>query len=236
MRNGADIQLDGVSRTYHTPGGVAVEVLRNISLSVTAGESIAITGPSGSGKTTLLQLIGALDRPDSGEIRINGRELGGMAEDVRAEYRNREIGFVFQAHHLLPQLTALENVLVPAWARRVNDTHVARATSLLQRVGLGERISHLPSQLSGGEQQRVALARALLLKPILLLADEPTGALDQSSAETLINLLLDLNNEAGTTLLVVTHAEFCAARMQRRLSLVNGKLHNKNNGEKNDRE
>lgn len=224
MRNGADIQLDNVHRTYHTPGGVAVEVLRNLSLAVTAGESVAIIGPSGCGKTTLLQLIGALDRPDSGEIRINGRELGGMAEDARAEYRNREIGFVFQAHLLLPQLTALENVLVPAWARKVDADHVERARYLLQRVGLSERINHLPAQLSGGEQQRVALARALLLKPILLLADEPTGALDQRSAEALIDLLLELNSEANTTLLVVTHADFCAARMQRRLLLLNGKL------------
>ncbi len=224
MNGGADVWVDGVVRTFAMPGGVPVEVLRGVSLHVAAGEAVAVTGPSGSGKTTLLQIIGALDRPDAGEVRVNGRELGGLDEEARAAFRNREVGFVFQAHHLLPQLTALENVLVPAWAGCVTRETEERARDLLARVGLAERLSHFPGQLSGGERQRVALARALVLSPCLLLADEPTGALDHANALALIELLLDLNREARTTLIVVTHAEDCAARMGRRVALVDGKV------------
>jgi lipoprotein-releasing system ATP-binding protein len=185
---------------------------------------LAVTGPSGSGKTTLLQLIGAMDRPDAGEVRVNGRELGGLDEAARAAFRNREVGFVFQAHHLLPQLTALENVLVPAWAGTVTAEVSERARHLLARVGLAERMEHFPGQLSGGERQRVALARALVLSPCLLLADEPTGALDRANALALIDLLLELNREERATLMMVTHAEACAERMGRRVALVDGKL------------
>jgi len=223
MTGGADVAVEDVQRTFRVPGGESVAVLRGVSFRVSAGEAVAITGPSGSGKTTLLQILGAMDRADSGTVRVNGRELGGMDEAARAGFRNREVGFVFQAHHLLPQLTALENVLVPAWAGKVTEAHVARASHLLERVGLRDRMRHFPGQLSGGERQRVALARALVMEPCLLLADEPTGALDQANAHALVDLLLELNAEIHTTLVVVTHAEACAQRMGRRLKLENGK-------------
>ena len=223
MTGGADVAVEDVERTFRVPGGESVAVLRGVSFRVSAGEAVAVTGPSGSGKTTLLQILGAMDRADSGTVRVNGRELGGMDEAARAGFRNREVGFVFQAHHLLPQLTALENVLVPAWAGKVTDERLARASHLLERVGLGDRMRHFPGQLSGGERQRVALARALVMEPCLLLADEPTGALDQAHAHALVDLLLELNAEIHTTLVVVTHAEACAQRMGRRLKLENGK-------------
>jgi len=211
-------------RTFQASEGVPTEVLRGVSLHVSAGESVAVTGPSGSGKTTLLQLIGAMDRPDSGEVRVNGRELGGLNEVARAPFRNREVGFVFQAHHLLPQLTAFENVLVPVWGGSSLADTAERAKNLLVRVGLGERLTHFPGELSGGERQRVAVARALVMSPCLVLADEPTGALDQKAAQALIDLLLELNVEEHTTLIVVTHAETCAQRMGRRVMLENGRL------------
>jgi predicted ABC-type transport system involved in lysophospholipase L1 biosynthesis ATPase subunit len=199
--------------------------LLGVDLNVAAGETIAVTGPSGSGKTTLLQLIGALDTADSGEVRVNGRELGSLDEAGRANFRNREIGFVFQAHHLLPQLTAIENVLVPAWANRnVGEEVRVRAHQLLERVGLKDRMRHFPGQLSGGEQQRVAIARALVMSPCLLLADEPTGALDQDTAQHLMDLLLELNRDEGSTLILVTHSTACAERMSRRVTIINGKI------------
>jgi len=216
--------LSGVVKAFSMPGGESVDVLRGVSLKVDSGETVAVMGPSGSGKTTLLQIIGAMDRPDAGEVRINGRELGGLDAEARAAFRNRDVGFVFQMHHLLPQLTALENVLVPAWTGRANEACAERARRLLARVGLHERMNHFPGQLSGGERQRVALARALVMSPHLLLADEPTGALDHSHACALMDLLLELNAEMHTTLIVVTHAEFCAQRMKRRLQLIDGKL------------
>ena len=225
MTGGADVMLTNVTRTYRPPNGVPVEVLRGIDLNVAAGETLAITGPSGSGKTTLLQLIGALDTADSGEVRVNGRELGTLDETDRAKFRNREIGFVFQSHHLLPQLTALENVLVPAWASgRVEEERQARAHHLLTCVGLGDRLTHFPGQLSGGEQQRVAIARALIMSPCLILADEPTGALDQDTAQHLMGLLLELNRSEGATLILVTHASACAARMNRCVKICNGRI------------
>ena len=224
MSNGADVRVEGVVRTFGVPGGVPVEVLRGISLHVAAGESLAVTGPSGSGKTTLLQLIGAMDRPDSGEVRVNGRELGGLDEPARARFRNREVGFVFQAHHLLPQLTALENVLVPTWGATPHEERHERAVQVLKRVGLGERLTHFPGQLSGGERQRVAVARALVMSPCLVLADEPTGALDQTAARALVDLLLELNSEEHATLIVVTHAEACAQRMGRQVRLGDGRI------------
>ena len=224
MNGGADVVLSGVVKAFSMPGGEVVDVLRGVSLEVAAGDTLAVMGPSGSGKTTLLQIIGAMDWPDAGEVRVNGREIGGLDAEARAVFRNREVGFVFQMHHLLPQLTAFENVLVPAWTGRVNEACAERAKQLLVRVGLQERMNHFPGQLSGGERQRVALARALVMAPRLLLADEPTGALDHTHAFALMELLLELNAEMHTTLIVVTHAEDCAQRMKRRMQLIDGKL------------
>jgi predicted ABC-type transport system involved in lysophospholipase L1 biosynthesis ATPase subunit len=174
-----------------------------------------------------LQLIGALDTADSGEVRVNGRELATLDEEARAQFRNREVGFVFQSHILLPQLTALENVLVPTWAAPQTHAleHSARANYLLERVGLADRKTHFPGQLSGGECQRVAVARALIMKPSLLLADEPTGSLDYDTAQRLLDLLLALNAEEGATFLLVTHARDCARRMTRQVELRNGVIH-----------
>jgi len=224
MSDGADVWVEGVTRTFRVPGGVPVEVLRGVDLRVAAGESVAVTGPSGSGKTTLLQLIGALDVPDAGEIRVNGRALAALDEAERLRFRNREVGFVFQAHHLLPQLNALENVLVPAWAPGVDDRLRERAVHLLGRVGLGDRMTHFPGQLSGGERQRVAVARALVMEPGLVLADEPTGALDQAAAQALVDVLVELNREERATLIVVTHSGLCAQRMGRRVELKGGRI------------
>lgn len=224
MSEGADVRLEGVTRTFRGPGGEPVEVLRGVDLHVSAGESVAVTGPSGSGKTTLLQLIGALDCPDAGVVRVNGRDLSSLDEAARLRFRNREVGFIFQAHHLLPQLSALENVLVPAWAAENRDGLRARAVRLLERVGLGGRLNRFPGQLSGGERQRVAVARALVMTPCLVLADEPTGALDQEAARALVELLLELNAEERVTLLTVTHAEACARRMARRVELSGGRV------------
>lgn len=224
MNGGADVQVENVVRTFASGGVAPVAVLRGVTLRLAAGQSLAVSGPSGSGKTTLLQIVGAMDRPDAGEVRVNGREIGGLSERERAQFRNREIGFVFQSHNLLPQLTALENVLVPAWTRPVGAELVSRAHALLARVGLGGREDHFPGQLSGGERQRVAVARALVLSPCLLLADEPTGALDHANALALVELLLELNREEQTTLIVATHSEICAGRMARRVALVDGKI------------
>jgi len=224
MSGGADVRVTEVVRTFTMPGGVPVEVLRGLSLQVAAGESLAVTGPSGSGKTTLLQLIGALDRPDSGEIRVNGRDLADLDERAQCTFRNREVGFVFQSHHLLPQLTALENVLVPAWGADVTEERAAHAHALLARVGLADRCSHFPGQLSGGERQRVAVARALVMRPCLILADEPTGALDRRNAAELMDVLLELNREERATLIVVTHDEACAQRLERRVSIRDGRI------------
>ena len=223
LTSGADIQLTQVVKTFQT-GASPTPVLTGVDLHVPAGETLAITGASGSGKTTLLQTIGALDTADSGDVRVNGRELATLDEQARAHFRNREIGFVFQTHILLPQLTALENVLVPTWASSRTETpeHLARAHHLLERVGLADRTSHFPGQLSGGECQRVAVARALVLKPSLLLADEPTGSLDYDTAQSLMDLLLALNAEEGATFLLVTHARDCARRMARQVELKNG--------------
>jgi predicted ABC-type transport system involved in lysophospholipase L1 biosynthesis ATPase subunit len=223
MSGGADVRVTDVVRSFGMPGGVPVEVLRGVSLHIHAGESVAVTGPSGAGKTTLLQIIGALDRPDSGEVRVNGRELGAMDERARTAFRNREVGFVFQTHHLLPQLTALENVLVPAWGAASVEDSADRARQWLARVGLGARASHFPGQLSGGECQRVAVARALVMSPCLVLADEPTGALDQAAARGLIDLLLELNREERVTLIVVTHDPASAQRMGRQVNVTDGK-------------
>jgi ABC-type lipoprotein export system ATPase subunit len=219
------VEVRGVSKSFRT-GDHKVRVLDEVHLSVAAQESVAIVGPSGSGKSTLLNLLGTLDQPDQGTIVIDGKNLAMMAGDELAKFRNLNIGFVFQSHHLLPHLTVLENILVPvlAQASQVGEKILLRATQLLQRVGLSDREKHLPGRLSGGERQRVAVVRALINQPRLILADEPTGALDRVSAAEVGRLLLELNREHGITLVVATHSEELAARMDRIISMENGTL------------
>jgi len=219
------VEVRGVSKSFRT-GDHKVRVLDEVQMSVAAQESVAIVGPSGSGKSTLLNLLGTLDQPDQGTIVIDGKNLAMMAGDELARFRNRNIGFVFQSHHLLPHLTVLENVLVPVLAQesKVSEEVLLRATQLLQRVGLADREKHLPGRLSGGERQRAAVVRALINQPRLILADEPTGALDRVSAAEVGRLLLELNREHGITLIVATHSEELAARLDRVLSMENGTL------------
>jgi predicted ABC-type transport system involved in lysophospholipase L1 biosynthesis ATPase subunit len=214
-------------RKRYATGAGSVEVLQGVSLEVADGDSLAIVGPSGSGKSTLLQIIGTLDQPSGGRVEFDGRDLGTLDDRQQAGFRNAEIGFVFQSHYLLPQCTAFENVLVPTLAggKQADPAPgIDRAQRLLQRVGLGERMAHFPGQLSGGERQRVAVVRALMNRPKLLLADEPTGALDQASADSLGQLLVELNEEEGVTLIVVTHSLDLAKRMKRVLRLETGRL------------
>jgi lipoprotein-releasing system ATP-binding protein len=222
------LKLTHVTRRYDSPNqSGALTVLDDVSLEVAPSESLAIVGPSGSGKSTLLHLIGTLDRPTSGSVVLSGQDLGTLDDQQLAAVRNRQIGFVFQSHYLLPQCTVLENVLVPTLAcaeAAARDGSSKRAERLLKRVGLGERTSHRPGELSGGERQRVAVVRALINQPQLLLADEPTGSLDQTSARELGQLLLELNREEGVTLIVVTHAPDLARRMGRVLELKEGRL------------
>ena len=218
------VSLRNVVKRYPMPGSQPVDVLRRIDLDVAAGESVAIVGPSGSGKTTLLQLIGLLDVADAGVVSIAGQDVSRLDASQRQALRSDHIGFVFQLHHLLPQLTVLENVLVPAWALGDADAYQERASLLLERVGLLERRDHRPAQLSGGERQRAALVRALLLQPALLLADEPTGSLDHAGANSLADLLVELNRTDGITLITVTHSRELAGRMSRCLLLQDGVL------------
>jgi ABC-type lipoprotein export system ATPase subunit len=221
------VELENVAKSYGAPGGgEAVEIFRDVNLSVAEGERVALLGPSGSGKSTLLNMIGALDKPDRGMVRVAGRNLTELSEDALASFRNETVGFVFQLHHLLPQCTIFENVLVPALARtpREMDPLRTRAERLLEQVGLQHRMKHRPGELSGGERQRVAVARALINNPKVLLADEPTGALDRVSATRLVDLLNDVNRHENVTLIVVTHAAEVAARMERVFEFVEGKL------------
>ena len=222
------LKLTDVSKDYESPGGAdAVPVLRGISLEIGSGESAAIVGPSGSGKSTLLNIMGTLDRPGSGQVLLDGKELSRLDDIQLAAVRNREIGFIFQSHHLLPQCNVLENVLVPTLANEnaaLRNGAVERAKRLLDKVGLGARLTHRPGQLSGGERQRVAVVRALINQPKLLLADEPTGALDRASALNLADLLVQLNREESVTLIVVTHAVDFAKRMASVLELRDGRL------------
>jgi lipoprotein-releasing system ATP-binding protein len=217
------LEVSGVHKRFETETH-PVEVLRGISFEMEAGEALAITGPSGSGKSTLLHLIGALDQPTSGRIVIGGNEPYQLPESELARFRNRTIGFVFQDHHLLPQYSSLENVLVPTLAfAATSKAAVARARELLDRVGLAQRLDHRPAELSGGERQRVAVARALINGPSLLLCDEPTGSLDSANAETVGQLLFDLHREAANILITVTHSEQLAGRFGRRLDLREGR-------------
>lgn len=222
------LKLEKVTMQYVAAAGAEpVTVLRDVDLAIGAGESLAILGPSGSGKSTLLNLLGTLDQPTSGHVWLDGVDLSSLREDELAAVRNRQMGFIFQSHHLLPQCSVLENVLVPTLAdagHELRDNAGERARRLLQRVGLEARLHHRPGQLSGGERQRVAVVRALINKPKLLLADEPTGALDRASAHSLGQLLAGLNNEEGVTLVVVTHAADLARQMQRALELRDGLL------------
>lgn len=217
------IQLQGVHRRYAT-GGLTVHALDGVDLEVEAGEFLAITGPSGSGKSSLLNILGCLDRPSSGRYLIEGRDVAGFDDESSSDIRNRRIGFVFQSFHLLPRLTLLENVLLPLRFNRTPppDAH-AHALALLERVGLSARVAHRPNELSGGQQQRAAIARALLLRPALLLADEPTGNLDSKSAADVM-ALMDEVNAGGQTVVLVTHDHDLAAHAPRQVALRDGRV------------
>jgi len=218
------LQCRGVTRRFRE-GGSVLEVLSKVDLVVQAAERVAIIGISGSGKTTLLQILGGLDDPDEGEVIVDGKPMHGGSESSKGELRNRYIGFVYQFHHLLPEFTAEENVAMPLLIRReVKSVAMEQARQLLGRVGLGERLTHKPGELSGGERQRAAVARALITRPQLVLADEPTGNLDAGNGEHVLNLMLELNQELQTSLVIVTHDHSIAARMDRVLVLEDGKL------------
>lgn len=210
---------------HFSDAGKTLKVLDGVNFSIEAGETIAIVGASGSGKTTLLQLLGGLDAPSSGDVLVGGKSLFALAERARGELRNRTIGFVYQFHHLLPEFSARENVAMPLLIRRVPKAEAyAKAEALLADVGLAERLSHKPGELSGGERQRAAVARALIGEPGVVLADEPTGNLDTATGNRVFELMLELNVERATSLVVVTHDERIAARMGRVLTLESGQL------------
>jgi lipoprotein-releasing system ATP-binding protein len=218
------LACDGVHKHFEE-AGQRLEVLRGVELQVRAGETLAIIGASGSGKTTLLQILGGLDLPTRGTVRLMGLAFAELSDAARGDLRNRALGFVYQFHHLLPEFSALENVAMPLLVRRTSAADARReAHWFLERVGLGQRLTHRPSQLSGGERQRAAVARALVTRPKLVLADEPTGNLDGRNAESVLELMLELNRELGTSLVLVTHSSEIAARMQRVLTLQDGQL------------
>ena len=221
------VSLKDVWKRYDQPGGGdGVEVLRGVNLDVRAGQAVAIAGPSGCGKSTLLNIISTLDRPTSGSVHLDGQDLADLSDRRLARLRSRKIGFVFQLHHLLGQCTVLENVLVPTLVGGVRAGQAAhdRARYLLERVGLAGQISHRPGELSGGQRQRVAVARALINNPLLLLADEPTGSLDRRTSDAIADLLVELNRNEATTLILVSHSMDLAARMGRMLHLRDGVL------------
>ena len=221
---GVSLELSGVTKVYSMDHG-PIRVLDGVNLTVAAGDICAVVGPSGSGKSTLLNLLGLLDQPTTGTVTYDGVALLNSRPDVIEEFRNRHVGFVFQFHHLLPEFTALENAMMPAVIAGMSMSDArAAARELLDRVGLSHRMTHAPGELSGGEQQRVALARALVMRPRLVLADEPTGNLDPSTADAIHKLLLDLNAEAGTTLIVATHNMSLADQLPRRLELDDGRI------------
>jgi lipoprotein-releasing system ATP-binding protein len=222
---GALIDARELRKSFPQGGGGRLEVLKGIDLAVEAGESLAVVGPSGAGKSTLLHILGALDRPTGGSFHFDGAAVFDQADPELARFRNQHVGFVFQFHHLLPEFTALENVMMPARIAGVSTAEAAdRARRLLVSVGLGERLDHRPGELSGGEQQRVALSRALVLKPRVLLADEPTGNLDHRTGEAIHKLLLEWNRDTGISLVVVTHNPELAASMDRTVTLVDGRI------------
>ena len=220
----AVLQCRAVARRF-TEGGSVLEVLSDVNLAVVPAERVAIVGSSGSGKTTLLQILGGLDDPDDGEVFVGGEAMHGGSELSKGELRNRYIGFVYQFHHLLPEFTAEENVAMPLLIRReAKAVALEKAREILGRVGLGERLTHKPGELSGGERQRAAVARALIARPQLVLADEPTGNLDAGNGEHVMQLMLELNQELQTSLVIVTHDMSIAERMDRILVLENGRL------------
>ncbi|MGD9634137.1 MAG: ABC transporter ATP-binding protein [Pirellulales bacterium] len=221
---GADLVVENIVMEFPTPS-TPLRVLDGVSLALSRGENVAIVGPSGSGKSTLLSILGTLEPPTSGSVRLAGQDPFDLDETALAHFRSRQIGFVFQEHHLLPQCTALENVLVPFLADGVaSHLDERHAQQLLERVGLGKRLDHRPAELSGGERQRVAIARSLVREPTLLLADEPTGNLDRTTAASITQLLLELQEEANTILVVVTHSSALAAALDQRMELDSGRL------------
>ncbi|HZX91744.1 MAG TPA: ABC transporter ATP-binding protein [Rudaea sp.] len=217
------VHLDGVTRRYHV-GGQVVDALAGVSVEITQGQFVAIVGPSGSGKSTLLNILGCLDRPSTGSYRLDGTDVSTFDDERASDFRNRRVGFVFQSFHLLPRLTVLENVLLPRrFLRAASSALESRAHALLERMGLGNRLSHRPEQLSGGQMQRVAIARALLMEPALLLADEPTGNLDSRSADGVLGLIGEVH-ASGQTVVLVTHDAEVAGRAQRQVHLRDGRV------------
>jgi len=224
MSKGKALELVDVYRSFHQ-GGSLLEVLKGVNLEIGKGEIVALVGPSGSGKSTLLQISGLLERPTDGLVKVNDKKINGLSDGARTEMRRDEIGFVYQSHHLLPDFTALENLVLPQMIRGVKKRHAEeKALYLLETVGLLDRVIHLPSELSGGEQQRVAIARALVNDPALLLADEPTGNLDPETSLEVFSLLLDTVRSASVGALIATHDMSLARKMDRKLKLKNGQV------------